>query len=115
MEKLSRRVFLSMPFSGESEESIKLMKEYMMVKAKEYFKKHDTKNVDCEFFWNYDCVIPEDANVLKDNESIYYLSEALKKLSTCSFAVFAPTYERAKGCRIEIQVCNDYNIPWIVA
>ena len=46
----------------------------------------------------------------KDVNPLFCLGHSLMALSKADLAVFAPDWENSRGCRIERQCCNEYNI-----
>ena len=44
---------------------------------------------------------------------VYYLSQAILKLSQADCAYFMESWEEARGCRIEHMICEEYGIPII--
>ena len=45
------------------------------------------------------------------NTSMWYLAESLKLMSQADVAYFADGWEKARGCKIEYRVAEDYGLP----
>lgn len=104
--KKKRKVFISVPFSGRSDEdildSINKMHKLAEIKFNEplepvhnFFIKGDDNEI----------IAPVDAN-----QSIYYLSEAIKKMSQVDYFIGVP-YIGSRGCDIEFKIAKNYDIP----
>lgn len=94
-----KKVFISQPMRGRSNEEIKKERMEMLVKAEEELKE-EIKEIE-SFFEN----APHDAKPL------WFLAKSLELLSTADCAVFAPGWEEARGCKIEHDCAVAYNIP----
>ena len=46
----------------------------------------------------------------KDVNPLFCLGHSLMALSKADLAVFAPGWENSRGCRVERECCNEYNI-----
>lgn len=89
------RVFISMPMHGKNEEQIREEMEQI---------KKDFGFDNAEFI---DSIIP-------DHESktpLECLAESIKLLDAADAITFAQGWEDAPGCRIEMAVAVNYNIP----
>lgn len=93
------KIFISQPMKGKSNEVIKTQRELLIAKAKEQFGE-DAEIIDSFF---------EDAPV--EARPLWYLGKSLELLSTADVAVFAPDWEKARGCRIEMTCAIEYGIP----
>lgn len=93
-----KKLFISQPMNGKSDEEILAMREQAIKTAK--------KMIGCEvevidsFFQN----APADAKPL------WYLGESLKLLSTADVAYFAEGWNEARGCKIEHECAKEYGI-----
>ena len=98
-------VFLSVPMLDRSERDVKLEIEKIKEQVMTGFK-----NVTF-----IDSFIEDDNpdNLTKDNIGIWYLGQSLIHLAKANLAVFAPNWNKARGCRIEELVANQYNIECI--
>lgn len=106
-ERLPKLFFISQPMAGKTD--VEIAAERTMIK--ERIKREinpaatfidsvlDKNKVEKEI---------KDKNV--KSESLYYLAESLKLLSTADMAVFATGWEEARGCRIEEAAANEYGI-----
>ena len=102
-----KRMFLSLPMHGKSEDEIKATIKAMQDWHKRAFPASHPSYID-----NHD--FKANSEILAFvNERIYYLGAAIQLLSTCDFAMFAPGWESANGCLIEKEVCDKYFIPYI--
>lgn len=93
-----KKLFISQPMKGKSDEEILAVREQAIKTAKEM--------IGCEvevidsFFQN----APADAKPL------WYLGESLKLLSTADVAYFAEGWDEARGCKIEHECAKEYGI-----
>lgn len=100
-----KRVFISQPMNGRSNEEIKAEREYIADKIEEYYK-HEKKGpvqVIDSFF--------EDAP--HDAKPLWFLGKSLELLSTADVAVFANGWQSARGCMIEHECAVAYGIETI--
>lgn len=93
-----KKLFISQPMKGKSDEEILAVREQAIKTAKEM--------IGCEvevidsFFQN----APADAKPL------WCLGESLKLLSTADVAYFAEGWDEARGCKIEYECAKEYGI-----
>ena len=103
-----RVVFISLPMSGIDDELVKANIE----RAKEAYlaiTKLDISQV--AFLNNIDA--DDNDSIDQHHLPVWYLGEALKKLSTCDEVFFWGNWRKARGCMIEHEVCTLYDIPAI--
>ncbi|MCI6754205.1 hypothetical protein [Galactobacillus timonensis] len=100
-----KRVFISQPMNGRSNEEIKAEREYIAYKIEEYYKheKKEPVQVIDSFF--------EDAP--HDAKPLWFLGKSLELLSTADIAVFAKGWRSARGCMIEHECAVAYGIETI--
>lgn len=107
------RVFISLPMSGRPDEDVRKERDELMEKFKEMYHGNEkvmfTDNLDCE---DPSELYSEDFIVTKN---LFYLGAAIANLGTCKAAIFSPNWESARGCKIEREVCELYNIDIIDA
>lgn len=89
-----KRVFLSQPMAGRSEEEIWAERK----KVANWLRKR------LGTFWLLDTYITEPGKPLE------YLGESIKLLSRADFAVFCPGWQNYRGCRIERTCCEEYGV-----
>lgn len=92
------KVFISQPMKGRSEEDITRERESLISYVKATFKE------DAEIINSYIQVEGYDGN------ACHILAKSIEFLSHADVAVFAPEYERARGCRIEYLTASEYGI-----
>lgn len=93
-----KKVFISQPMAGKSEEEIVSERVILIEKAKAHFGEVDV----------IDSYIPEAPK--SKNEALYKLGKSLCMLAEADVAVFAKGWDKARGCRIENQAAIDYGI-----
>ena len=98
-----KKLFISQPMKGKTDEEI-LAERYIAIKRAKGVLKEDVQVID-SFFEK----APSDAN------PVWFLSQAIKLLSTADIAYFAVGWDKARGCKIEHEVCIQYGIPTIEA
>lgn len=93
-----KRLFISQPMRGKTDEEIIVARERAVVSARHRLGE-DVEVVD-SFFQN----APADAKPL------WYLGKSLELLATADVAYFAPGWELARGCKIENLCAIEYGI-----
>lgn len=93
-----KRLFISQPMKGLTDEEILAAKEKAIKSAEE--KLGEPVEVIDSFFQE----APADAKPL------WYLAKSLELLATADVAYFAPGWENARGCRIENTCVVEYGI-----
>ena len=77
------KVFISSPMRGSTEEEITIIDSYF----------------------------PEfDASRAEINIGVYFLGRSILKLAEADLVVFGKGWEKARGCRIEHTIAQDYNL-----
>ena len=97
-----KKLFISQPMKGKTNEEIKAEREKVIASVKEALGE-DVEVID-SFFEN----APHDAKPL------WFLGKSLQLLSTADIAYFAKGWEDARGCKIEHQCAVEYSIPSII-
>lgn len=92
-----KKIFLSLGFNGKPETII--MDEINRAKQEISSKFPDEEQI--EFVHNYE---------YEGSNRVECLGEAIKKMATCDFVYFINEWYEHKGCLIEMQVCNLYQI-----
>ena len=98
-----KKLFISQPMKGKTDEEIIHERNVATRRAKAVLKE-DVEIID-SFFEK----APSDAN------PVSFLSQSIKLLSTADIAYFAVGWDKARGCKIEHEVCIQYGIPTIEA
>lgn len=98
-----RRLFISQPMQGKSDEEILAERNNAIQAAK------DAVCDDVEVIDSFFQGAPANARPL------WYLGESLKLLGTADVAYFAPGWSRARGCKIENLCAKEYGIYTIEA
>ena len=94
---MAKKLFISQPMRGKTDEFIKEEREKMINTIKEKYG-DDIEIID-SFFANY------------DGNAVGFLSKSIGKLSEADMAAFAPDWNQARGCKIEHTICTEYGIP----
>jgi len=97
-----KKLFISQPMRGKTEEEILVAREKAIAKAKKLVG--EPIEVIDSFFQS----APVDAKPL------WYLGESLKLLAKADIAYFAEGWDEAIGCKIEFMCTIGYNIESIV-
>lgn len=92
------RLFVSQPMRDRRREEIKTEREAIVG---EFKRRHP--NDEVVLIKSYD---PQ----LQGHPPVYALGFSLQMLAQADYAIFAPNWETARGCRIEHQACLDYDI-----
>ena len=93
-----KKLFISKPMRGKTDEEILATREKAIAKAKE--------------------LIGEPVEVLEtffqsapaNEKPLWYLGESIKYLGEADVAFFAKGWEDARGCRIEHECAKEYNV-----
>lgn len=93
-----KKVFISQPMNGKTNEQI--YKE-----RKELTKKLEQRGYDI-----IDSVIADSPDEAC-RAPVYYLSESIRLLSKADVVFFMDDWEKARGCKIEFLVAQEYNLP----
>lgn len=93
-----KKLFISQPMKGKTDEQILNEKEYAIKLAKQYLGE-DVEVID-SFFRS----APTEAKPL------WFLGKSLELLSTADVAYFASGWEEARGCKIEHVCAKEYGI-----
>ena len=96
------KVFISQPMNGRTEDEIlnereEICKTFNITKDELI----DSYEKDFGQFKNYNRI------------NVGYLGDSIRLLGYSDLVIFAPYYDRARGCRIEHMVCEEYGIPYI--
>lgn len=95
-----KKLFISQPMKGKTDEEILKEREKAIASAKRNFVEDDEIEVIDSFFQS----APADARPL------WFLGKSLELLSTADIAYFAKGWENARGCRIENTCAIEYGI-----
>jgi hypothetical protein len=95
-DKKMKKVFISHPMNGLSDEQIK--ENRVLIEQKAIEKLGKVEFID-SFFEGDDLKLP-----------LQFLGESLKLLATADYAIFGEGWENARGCRIEYISAKEYGI-----
>jgi hypothetical protein len=96
-----KKLFISQPMRGKTDEEILKEREVATSKAKE--------------------ILGEDVEVLEtffndfeeNTHPLVYLARSIEFLSKADVVYFAPGWNKVRGCRIEHECATEYGIKWI--
>lgn len=94
-----KKLFVSQPMLGKTEEEILEERKYLIAKAEE---RTGEKFEVLETFFK---------DTAKGRKPLWCLGESLKYLAEADLAVFAMDWYNARGCRIEYMSAVQYGIP----
>ena len=89
------RIMISQPMRGKTNEEIREEREKIV------------KRMEKDNFEVIDTIISENAPK-GCNEGIYYLAKSIEFISKVDIIYFMKGWKKARGCRIENQICQDY-------
>lgn len=93
------KVMISLPMNGRKTDEIK----ERIKKLKEKFAKYHIEVVDS--------FLTEEANTNLRNQSVFYLGRTIQNfLSDVDAVYFDDGWEKARGCKIERYICEEYDI-----
>lgn len=98
-----KRLFISQPMKGKTDNEILAEREKAVNIAKELYDTDEEIQVIESFFQG----APADAKPL------WFLGKSLELMSTADIVFFAEGWEEARGCKIEYNCALDYNIDFI--
>lgn len=91
-----KKLFISQPMRGRSDEEILKERKTLIEKAKQKFD--DEVEILDSFFSNY------------NGNALGFLGKSIELLSNADVALFGVDWESARGCRIEHKCCEEYGI-----
>lgn len=97
-----KKLFISQPMKGKSDEEILATREKAIESAKRMLETEEVEVID-SFFQN----APADAKPL------WFIGKSLELMAGADVAFFAKGWEDARGCRIENMSAIEYGIPVI--
>lgn len=98
---MSKKVFLSLPMSGRTNEEIAIQMQEMQVK----FEK-DHPGEQYEFVSNYIAIVDPEIK----HQKVALLSIAIGKLADCDCIYFGKGFQDARGCLVEDYIAAHYGI-----
>ena len=97
------KIFISSPMRGSTKEEILATRKRIEDELRTRFKEEEITIIDSYF--------PEfDAYRAEINIGVYFLGRSILKLAEADLVVFGKGWEKARGCRIEHTVAQDYNL-----
>lgn len=98
------KVFISQPMRGLSNEEIEKERMNCFAEVGEALQKAGFKDTALEVVDSFFKDAPHDANPL------WFLGEAIKKMSEADIAVFARGWHNARGCVVEHECARRYGV-----
>lgn len=104
------KLFVAQPMSGIDDVTIN-----RKMHAVQSFYKHLLPNEKVELIDQVNIPIPDDKkNLDSDKLRKFLLSRSVNLLlNEAELVVFLPGWETAKGCRVEMTACTEYDIPYV--
>jgi hypothetical protein len=100
-----KKVFISQPMNGLSDEQIKEERERVIGKLHNLgYNPEETQIID-----SFIEETPSD----DVNSGLWYLSKSLELLASADLAVFVKGYRNTRGCMIEFKCAEEYGIPYM--
>lgn len=96
-----KKLFISQPMDGKTDEEILSERETAIVKAKELFGE-EVKVIDT-FYTDFSL----------DAKPLEYLARSISDLANADVAYFAKGWDEKRGCKIEYECATQYDIPTI--
>ena len=91
-----KKLFISQPMRGRSDEEILKQRENLIEKAKQKF--NDEVEILDSFFSDY------------NGNALGFLGKSIEVLSHADVAFFGSGWDNARGCVIEHKCCEEYGI-----
>ena len=95
-----RKIFISQPMNGRTNDEIEKERESLIEKAKKHFIGDKVEILD-SFFKDF------------NGNSLAFLGKSITLLSEADIALFGFGWQDARGCKIEHECCVKYGIPVI--
>ena len=96
-----KKLFISQPMRGKTDEEILIERDKAIKSAKEYTG-DDVEVLDTFF-----------QNAPHDSKPLWFLGKSIELLSEADVVYFATGWENARGCKIEHQCAEEYEITMI--
>lgn len=108
------RIFLSLPMSGRSDESIaaqiEQMKTYIL--ESKIFGNSEIEFVDNVFSGKLlESAWDENEDSIPKHKRLAYLGLAIAQMADCDAIALGKDWQKAKGCKVEHEVARQYSIP----
>jgi Asp-tRNA(Asn)/Glu-tRNA(Gln) amidotransferase A subunit family amidase len=97
-----KKVFISQPMKGKTEEQIRKEREELV------------KQIEKNGGEVIDSIIPDFDETVYKTAPLVYLSRAIDMLAKADVCIFMHGWEDARGCRIEQNCCEEYNIDFVI-
>lgn len=97
-----KKLFISQPMNGKTDEAIKAERTDALLKATKQLGGESVELIDSFF-----------ENAPHDVKPLWFLGKSLELLSTADVVYFAEGWENARGCRIEHECAVQYGIDCI--
>lgn len=98
------KAMISQPMAGFTKEEILKVKEEVV----EFLKEHDYEIVNTFFDEEWKEELEHNKDVV--NVPLKYLAKSLDTMATCEVVYFCPGWEKARGCKIEHEVAQAYDL-----
>ena len=97
------KIFISSPMRGSTKEEILATRKKIEDELKARLNEEEITIIDSYF--------PEfDASRAEINIGVYFLGRSILKLAEADLVVFGKGWEKARGCRIEHTIAQDYDL-----
>lgn len=96
-----KKLFISQPMNGKSDDDILKEREMAIKRAKEVL--NDDIEVLDTFFDDFE----------ENTKPLHYLARSIEYLAEADVAYFVEGWNRARGCKIEHQCASEYGIQCI--
>lgn len=96
---MKMKVFISQPMNGKTEKQIKTARTRAANKIAKYLDE------EIEVIDSYFLEAPKDYS-----EGVYMLGKSIQLMAQADYVVFAKGWEKARGCKIEHQVADAYEL-----
>ena len=103
------KIFISQPMNNVPEEEIMETRKRLWDLALKYYKRnHKDDALAIELIDNYN----KDNIPSNGNTRVWMLGDSIKLMYNASLVVFGKGWENARGCKIEMEICRLYDIPF---
>lgn len=104
MTQLVRTAMISQPMNGLTEQEIRDARHELVQALYDVgFRVVDTVFAEYE----------TEELATNDRKGVYCLGKGLMSMATVDVVVFMPGWEKARGCRLEHDICEAYGIPYV--
>ena len=98
------RIFISQPMRNRTIQEIENERCKIIEEIEKKYKNTPNKT------YIYSIITTEPDNIVR-NEPLWYFAKSVNLISTADLVVLGGEWEKARGCRMEYELCQEYDVP----